>query len=177
MLAAEPAIFIHFQSVRVILLVFHCVIVALLAFGASQSDLNSHDCTSDKILNGAAAFEAGKRTYGQNKENNGRCAAVGCFRACSRFISLGRKAQQKSLSCEVMPVYHIQENLSRFFSKLLELFLHLCYIRGSKPCFASLDGFAARACLIGTAQKCPCKHFALRYNDATSHNTFAPFKV
>lgn len=44
--ATEPAIFIHFQSVRVVLLVFHCVVVALLAVCASKCDFDSHNGTS-----------------------------------------------------------------------------------------------------------------------------------
>ena len=35
MLFAESAKFIHFESVWIIFLVFHCVVVALLAFGTS----------------------------------------------------------------------------------------------------------------------------------------------
>ena len=46
MFFAEPAVLIHFKSVRVILLVFHCVVVALFALCASECDLNSHDGTS-----------------------------------------------------------------------------------------------------------------------------------
>ena len=45
-LSAEPAILVHFEPVWVILLVFHCVVVALLAFSASQSNFNSHNGTS-----------------------------------------------------------------------------------------------------------------------------------
>ena len=45
-LPAETAILIHFQSVRIVLLVFGCVVVALLALAASQSDFNSHNGTS-----------------------------------------------------------------------------------------------------------------------------------
>ena len=41
-LPAETAILIHFQSVRIVLLVFGCVVVALLALAASQSDFYSH---------------------------------------------------------------------------------------------------------------------------------------
>ena len=41
-LAAEAAVLVHLKSVGVVLLVLHGVVVALLAFGASQSDLYSH---------------------------------------------------------------------------------------------------------------------------------------
>ena len=40
-LTAEPAILVHFQSVRVILLVLFGVIVALLALGAYERNLDS----------------------------------------------------------------------------------------------------------------------------------------
>jgi hypothetical protein len=45
-LAAEPAIFFHFESVRVIFLVLHRVVIALLAIGASQGDLVACACLS-----------------------------------------------------------------------------------------------------------------------------------
>ncbi len=45
-LLAESAILVHFKSVRIILLVLHCVVVALLAFCTSECDFNSHDGTS-----------------------------------------------------------------------------------------------------------------------------------
>jgi hypothetical protein len=46
MFAAEFAVFHHFDSVGVILLVLLGNIVSLLAFCASQSDFNSHIGTS-----------------------------------------------------------------------------------------------------------------------------------
>ncbi len=45
-LTAETAVFIEFESVRVVLLVLLCVIITLFAFAASKSDLNSHIGTS-----------------------------------------------------------------------------------------------------------------------------------
>jgi hypothetical protein len=42
MLLAEAAILLHLQTVRAILLVLGRVVVALFAFSAGQSDLNSH---------------------------------------------------------------------------------------------------------------------------------------
>ena len=41
-LSAEPAILLHFKTVGVVLLVFHRVVVSLLAFVASERDLDSH---------------------------------------------------------------------------------------------------------------------------------------
>ena len=41
-LTAETAVLLHFQTVRIVLLVLHCVIVSLLALGAGQRDLNAH---------------------------------------------------------------------------------------------------------------------------------------
>ena len=41
-LAAEAAVLVEFDSVRVVLLVLLCVIVASFAFAAGKSDLNSH---------------------------------------------------------------------------------------------------------------------------------------
>ena len=41
-LAAEAAILVHLESVGIVFLVLLCVIVALLALAARESDLNSH---------------------------------------------------------------------------------------------------------------------------------------
>ena len=46
MLPAEPTILVHFKPVGIVLLVFHCVVIALLALGTSQCDFNSHNGTS-----------------------------------------------------------------------------------------------------------------------------------
>ena len=48
-LLAESAILLHLETVRVVLLVLHGVVVSLLALGASQSDFNAHNGTSLKI--------------------------------------------------------------------------------------------------------------------------------
>lgn len=42
MLLAETTVLALFKSVRVIFLVFHCVVVALFAFAARQCDSDSH---------------------------------------------------------------------------------------------------------------------------------------
>jgi hypothetical protein len=42
MFVAEPAVLIHFKPVRIIFLVFHRVIVSLLAIPTSESYLGSH---------------------------------------------------------------------------------------------------------------------------------------
>lgn len=49
MLPAETAVLVHLQPVRCVLLVFNSVVVALLAFCASKSNLYSHDGTSNII--------------------------------------------------------------------------------------------------------------------------------
>ena len=46
MLPAEPTVLVHFKPIRIVFLVFHCVVVALLTFCASQCDFNSHNGTS-----------------------------------------------------------------------------------------------------------------------------------
>jgi len=40
--AAEPAVLVHFKPVRIILLVFGCIVISLLALAASQCDSDSH---------------------------------------------------------------------------------------------------------------------------------------
>ena len=42
MLAAETAVLFHFKSVRIILLIFLCVIIPLLAIGTSECNFDSH---------------------------------------------------------------------------------------------------------------------------------------
>lgn len=46
MLPAEAAVLVHLEAVWIIFLVFHCVVVSLLAFGASECYLNAHNGTS-----------------------------------------------------------------------------------------------------------------------------------
>ena len=46
MLSAESAVLLHFQTIGIILLVLHGVVVSLLAFAASEGDLYSHFGTS-----------------------------------------------------------------------------------------------------------------------------------
>ena len=58
--AAEPAVFVHFQSVRIVLFVFDSVVIALLALGAGQDDFDSHNGTSDSSR-AAGIFEASLR--------------------------------------------------------------------------------------------------------------------
>jgi hypothetical protein len=48
-LPAESAVLLHFETVRVVLLVLHGIVVSLLALGASQSDFNAHNGTSLKL--------------------------------------------------------------------------------------------------------------------------------
>jgi hypothetical protein len=55
-LSAESAVLLHFETVGVILLVLHGIVVSLLALGASQSDFNAHIGTS---LNIASLHDSG----------------------------------------------------------------------------------------------------------------------
>ena len=48
-LSAESAVLLHFETVGVVLLVLHGVVVSLLALRASQSDFNAHNGTSLKL--------------------------------------------------------------------------------------------------------------------------------
>ena len=49
MLLAEPAVLVHFKSVRIVFLVLISIVIALFALGACKSNLDSHNYTS-KIL-------------------------------------------------------------------------------------------------------------------------------
>ena len=51
-LTAEAAVLVHFQSVRIVLLVLHGVVVALLALGAGQGNFDSHFGTSHSLKAG-----------------------------------------------------------------------------------------------------------------------------
>ena len=46
MLTTETAKLVHFKSVRVVFLVFLCVVISLLALSARQRNLDSHIGTS-----------------------------------------------------------------------------------------------------------------------------------
>ena len=59
-LSAESAVLLHFETIRVILLVFHGVVVSLLALRASQSDFNAHNGTS---LNIASLYHSGYEKF------------------------------------------------------------------------------------------------------------------
>jgi hypothetical protein len=52
---AERAILAHLKTVRVVLLIFHSVVVALLAFAANHSDSDSHIFPPDSIDKGIFA--------------------------------------------------------------------------------------------------------------------------
>ncbi len=45
-LSAKSAILVHLKPIGIVLLVFNCVVIALLAFRASQGNFDSHDGTS-----------------------------------------------------------------------------------------------------------------------------------
>ena len=46
---AERAVLVNFKSVGVVLFVFIRIVIALFALGASESDFNPHDDTSDVL--------------------------------------------------------------------------------------------------------------------------------
>ena len=45
-LAAETAVLFHLKSVRIVLLVFLCVIISLLALGACEGNFDSHNLSA-----------------------------------------------------------------------------------------------------------------------------------
>jgi hypothetical protein len=74
-LSAESAVLLHFETVGVILLVLHGVVVSLLALRASQSDFNAHNGTSLKI---ASLYHPGyekfrkRKLHDRSEAENGR---------------------------------------------------------------------------------------------------------
>jgi hypothetical protein len=75
-LSAESAVLLHFETVGVILLVLHGIVVSLLALGASQSDFNAHNGTSLKIASlyhpGYEKFSKRLTTIAAPELKNGR---------------------------------------------------------------------------------------------------------
>lgn len=77
MFPAKTTIFFHFQSVGIILLVFHCVVVSLFALAACQSNFYSHlvhllefyKAISDKLIV-RQFLHTKKRPFHQHKNNN-----------------------------------------------------------------------------------------------------------
>ena len=57
-LPAERAVLVHLETLGIVLLVFHCVVVSLLALGACQGYLNAHNGTS---LNNCLPLQAALR--------------------------------------------------------------------------------------------------------------------
>jgi hypothetical protein len=68
-LSAESAVLLHFETVGVILLVLHGVVVSLLALGASQSDFNAHIGTSLKI---ASLYHSAQKVFRKRLLQNRR---------------------------------------------------------------------------------------------------------
>ena len=93
MLFAESAILVHFKSVGVVFLVFHCVVIALLALCAGEGNFHSHDGTSrfteyfrflflskkqlslphaKRFLHTKSTFSLGKKVFTKKKTFRGR---------------------------------------------------------------------------------------------------------
>ncbi len=77
MLMAEPTIFSHFKSVGIVLFVFHCIIVSLLALSTSQCNFYSHlshlqGLSKNQIYlkyNFISHFHIKKKTYSETINN------------------------------------------------------------------------------------------------------------
>ncbi len=119
MLAAEFAVLVHFKSVGVILLVFLCVVVSLLALSARQRDFNSHFFGTSRL-----DYARVVPTHVRNCDN----VAVTWQRAASSRTSLPKThffhtilaaifAQKKNPLAEVEIFYHTFCPLSIVFLK------------------------------------------------------------
>jgi hypothetical protein len=71
MLLAELAVLVHFQSVGVVLLVLHCVVISLFALSASQRNLDSHFAAPPVILASLREF-IGTYFFAQKNKPYGR---------------------------------------------------------------------------------------------------------
>ena len=88
---AETAVLVHLQPVRCVLLVFHCVVIALFAFGARKRNLNSFTVSSHvRHLHLIGIFSAAQ-VYQATK------AAA----QASLCVTLKIRAQKKNPSAEV----------------------------------------------------------------------------
>ena len=84
-LAAEPAVLVHFQSVGVIFLIFLGIVVSLFAFAASEGNFDSHNGTSySELEQSSEDAPARRREQYLPRAEGGACPSQ-------------KKAQQKSL--------------------------------------------------------------------------------
>ena len=104
-LTAEPAILVHFQSVRVILLVLFGVVIALLALGADKRNLDS--CFISHSF-GTSRFK--KLGFARQTHTKPRVPpSLRGPEACPESVSYGIGASghtKKALSTEVALLYH-----------------------------------------------------------------------
>lgn len=111
-LAAEPAEFVHFQSVRIILLVLFGVVIALLALGADERNLDScFICHSFWYL----PFQ--KIRFCDVQPHKDPCTSLYTGQHSVPDIRIDPKLgafeqHKKALSAEVALVYHISKGLS-----------------------------------------------------------------
>ena len=63
MLLAELAVFVHFDTVCIVLLVLHCVVVSLFAFIASECNFYAHLGTSNSIASLYNFADLGKNLH------------------------------------------------------------------------------------------------------------------
>ena len=111
-LLAESAILLHFETVRVVLLVFHGIVVSLLALGASQSDFNAHNGTSLKF---ASLYHFGYEKFSK--------------RSTTFTAPKLKKAHKKSPFSQVESFYHRGDKVSITFFFIFWIF---CVIMGVK---------------------------------------------
>jgi hypothetical protein len=100
-LLAESAILLHLETVGVILLVLHGVVVSLLALRASQSDFYAHNGTS---LNTASLYHPAQRKFRKRSTTNYRPGL--------------KKAHKKSPFSQVKTFYHGGRAKSTIFSSI-----------------------------------------------------------
>ena len=107
MLLAETAVLAHFNTVRIVPLILHRVVVSLLALGTGQHDFNTYTClrhTRHLLLNMTATLYLGPSKH-----------------ACSFYISPVWLSTSffKILNFFLLaPVFAVFSLFSHFFSKL-----------------------------------------------------------
>ena len=115
MLAAEFAVLVHLKSVGVVLFVFLCVVVSLLALAARQCNLNSHFGTSWLDYAGNLSRTLELRMRRCHMAANTVYAYLPPDGRFVRAYIAAKYAQKKNPLAEVILFYHRAGELSRVF--------------------------------------------------------------
>ena len=112
-LAAELAILVKFQSVRIILLVLLCVVVSLLALCADKGYFDSCFISHD---------------FGTSHVDFYLTELTVCVPPSERLYPFAHRTRKKSPFTEVRKLYHILQGLSRVLTKFFLLCIYIFWV-------------------------------------------------